>query len=590
MNAKTSMRERIVQFHYQLNRTNTNQEINNIEQTLRDIINEIYSQRKEIEDRFSFSLENKEYLITLYKLIAYTRDIVNGKGERLLSYMMIYVWYTYFPVLAKYALYCFVISPAGYNHPFGSWKDVKYFCNYCIEKGLPKDCEMIRFAICMINEVLLCEENQFYGKIDKGDIQQNQSLVSKWIPREKSAKFGWLFDELAYSFFSIYFDNITTPLQLEQAKRKAKMNYRILISALNKNLNTIQITQCNGLWSSIDHSKTTSITLAKQKQALLNINIKKVEDGKDTKLESKNIDRNICREKFIQHISIQETIKGKRISMCYFVKEALRLICIKETKMQNCGVGVGVWGGHADVDSLVALLNSQWRNNSKYTNELENVIPMVDTSQLLGEVALYSAIGLGIRIAEKSLFGKRLITFSNSAIWYNFDDCDNFVDCVAKIHKTESIGSGVFSNFKMAIDIITESITESSLTKDQVNGLSIVILSDMKIDMYNNCGLSFSIYEKIKMEFENLGIKINGMPYRPPHILCWNLRETSVIPCSSTDKNVTIFTGFNPTLLNVFCKKTFQIYEACNPWKMLMHCLKNPAYTVMENKINEMLV
>jgi hypothetical protein len=377
------------------------------------------------------------------------------------------------------------------------------------------------------------------------------------------------------------------------------MNYRILISALNKKLNTIQITQCNGLWSSIDHSKTTSITLAKQKQALLNTNTKKViadvdlaADGKDThtksnKIESKNIDRNICREKFIEHISIQETIKGKRISMCYFVKEALRLICIKETNMQNGGDSASSF---ADVDSLISLLNSQWRDNSKYTNELEYVIPMVDTSQLLDEVALYSAIGLGIRIAEKSLFGKRLITFSNSAIWYNFDDCEHFVDCVAKIHKTESIGSGVFSNFKMAIDIITESITESLLTKDQVNGLSIVILSDMKINMYNNCGFSFSIYEKIKMEFENVGIKINGIPYRPPHILFWNLRETSVIPCSSTDKNVTIFTGFNPALLNVFCKKTFQIYEASNPWKMLMHCLKNPAYTVMENKINEILV
>jgi hypothetical protein len=45
-----------------------------------------------------------DYFIFLIKLIIYTRDIFVGKGERDLTYMMIYTLYTQFPILAIYTL------------------------------------------------------------------------------------------------------------------------------------------------------------------------------------------------------------------------------------------------------------------------------------------------------------------------------------------------------------------------------------------------------------------------------------------------------------------------------------------------------
>jgi hypothetical protein len=55
------------------------------------------------------------YFILLYKLIVYTRDITEGKGERDLTYMMMDIWYDHFPVLSKHIL---EIIPEKY----GSWK------------------------------------------------------------------------------------------------------------------------------------------------------------------------------------------------------------------------------------------------------------------------------------------------------------------------------------------------------------------------------------------------------------------------------------------------------------------------------------
>ena len=40
------------------------------------------------------------YLMCLYKLIGFFRDIQCGQGERDISYMMICVWYNFYPKLA----------------------------------------------------------------------------------------------------------------------------------------------------------------------------------------------------------------------------------------------------------------------------------------------------------------------------------------------------------------------------------------------------------------------------------------------------------------------------------------------------------
>ena len=40
---------------------------------------------------------SKDYLSILYRMIGQTRDIIDGKGEYNLTYMMIHTWYDFYP-------------------------------------------------------------------------------------------------------------------------------------------------------------------------------------------------------------------------------------------------------------------------------------------------------------------------------------------------------------------------------------------------------------------------------------------------------------------------------------------------------------
>ncbi len=66
----------------------------------------------------------------LYQLMAHTRDIAHGYGERDLAYMQLFEWARVDVPLAKHALELFVNNNNGKNSSIGSWKDVKSFFAY----------------------------------------------------------------------------------------------------------------------------------------------------------------------------------------------------------------------------------------------------------------------------------------------------------------------------------------------------------------------------------------------------------------------------------------------------------------------------
>ena len=111
------LREKIVQFSFQLVRTS---EKSSLERSLREMLSKIKGAENEYLNE----------LTMLYKLIAQTRDLDKGKGEYDLAFMQLAIWYEYYPQLAKEAFKHFVIPYEKGVHQYGSWKDVKYLCNY----------------------------------------------------------------------------------------------------------------------------------------------------------------------------------------------------------------------------------------------------------------------------------------------------------------------------------------------------------------------------------------------------------------------------------------------------------------------------
>jgi len=391
------------------------------------------------------------------------------------------------------------------------------------------------------------------------------SLAAKWIPREKSS-FGWLFEQLATNFFSHIMLTANTDVRKQKAILKCKTEYRKILSALNKKIDTTQIKQCGHDWANIDFSKTTSITLSKQKKAFLN-----VKKNGETRCPE-DTDRVQCAEHFNAHIQKavkgEVEMKGKRVAMADFTKQARDLIRVRR--------------GQAERD----LLNSQWRDNSSQNGALGKMIAMVDVSGSMEGDPMEVAIALGIRIAEKSALGKRVMTFSSTPTWVNLEPYPDFISQVAVVQRAPW---GMNTNFHAALDLILDAIIQNKMAPEDVEDMVLVVLSDMQMDSGDNCNKQ-ALYNTMKEKYEAAGIRVHGKGYKPPHILFWNLRSTSGFPTLSNQPNVSMMSGFSPSLLNLFCDQGLEALQSCTPWSLLMKSLENERYAIMGNKLSEEIV
>jgi hypothetical protein len=557
----SSVQEKILQFSFQLTRTNEDG-IKNLEKILRHLLKTL----KNILEKSESQTEKKMalgYLSILYRMIGHTRDIIDGKGECTLTYMMIYTWGQFYPELAKFALRCLVYMDDTNAHQYGSWKDIKYFCSYyknelCETYYEKSEHPLIDCAVSLINEQL---------KMDQSNLHicpQALTLVSKWIPREKSNKFGWMYETLATNYFAHYINTANNEEQRKRAIIKCKMDYRKLIAKLNKKLDTLQIKQCIHDWASIDFDKVTSISLSKQKKAFLNIK----KNGEVRCPES--FDRIECAENFNYHINKivkgETEMKGKRVGMAEFTNQAIQLLHSENNS-------------RAEID----LLNSQWRDNSSQTNNLGKMIAMVDVSGSMEGDPMNAAIALGIRIAEKSILGKRVMTFSSNPTWVNLEGYDDFVSQVSLIKSSDW---GMNTNFYAALDLILNSIITNKMEPEDVQDMVLVVLSDMQMDAGDSCNKQ-TLYDAMKTKYETAGIRVHGRPYKPPHILFWNLRSTSGFPSLSNQSNVSMMSGFSPAILNLFCEQGMESLEACTPWSLLERSLNNDRYKIMGDKLEK---
>lgn len=557
----SSIEEKIVKINFQLVRNNNNSSL------LMPNIYLLFSNLKTMHDTNDTTIDYKKYVGILYKLIGYTRDLINGKGEYELTFMMIRYLYSFFPELAIDFIPT-LVQLGDKTHPYGSWKDLKYLCNHCknsykIDKSITKKGmydEIIDKCCNLYNEQLKKDYEHM------NDPSYNISLVAKWIPRENK-KFGWLFYILAETYFENYMKHAISAKQQNLAKRKCYMDYRRIISSLNKKLDTLQIKQCNNTWSQINFDNVTSISMMKQKFAFLN----KTKNDK-TKYEDCE-DRIKCAKNFSSYINDKNSnIKGKRISMIDFTKQALSLI-------------------NSNNISEKILLNKQWESNKSQNNKLGKMIAMVDTSGSMSGDPLHAAISIGIRIAEMSSLGKRVLTFSNKPTWVNIENCNDYTSCVEEIHKSDWDNN---TNFFAAMNLILDAIVEAKLPPSEVNDMILVILSDMQIDradfntnrITNRNTNRNSMFQNIRELYNKVGMEHYGEPLVPPHILFWNLRNTNGFPNLSSEQNTSMMSGFNPTMLNMFCEEGMESLAQFTPWKMLEKSLNDERYSVLQTNVN----
>ena len=559
-----SIREKIVQFSFQVSRTNEDG-IKNLQVVLQELLRVLKYKHELSADEVS-----KAYLKMLYMMIGQTRDIIDGKGEYALSYMMIYTWYEFYPELADFALKCLVDLGDKSIHQYGSWKDIKYFCRYVNAQTHDETHPLIQNAIAIINSQLRKDMDYYENNVNNVNNENNNiSLAAKWVAREGSS-FDWLGTHLATDYFSEYIKTAHSPVSYAKAVLKCKTHYRKMLSKLNKKIDTLQIKQCDGKWADICFPHVTSISLAKQKKAFMNI----TQNGVVRHTESH--DRIECAYNFKSHIQRaikgEIEIKGKRLGMVDFTKQALNLL------------HAGYKGMTAETQLQIDMLNSQWRDNSTQTGPLDNFIAMVDVSGSMEGNPMHAANAIGIRIAEKSKLGKRVLTFSATPQWVNLEHCNDFVSMSEKI----CTNSGLNTNFYAALDLILDAIIQSKLTPEDVQDMVLVILSDMQIDQADK-NSEQPMYDSIKTKYEAAGNRLYGKPFKPPHILLWNLRSTSGFPTMTNQANASMLSGFSPALLNLFCDQGIDALQSCTPWSTLTRSLENERYKIMGDKLSQVI-
>ncbi|MHA2082411.1 MAG: DUF2828 family protein [Candidatus Thorarchaeota archaeon] len=539
------IKEKILQFSFQLTRCDKSIVRTALASKFREIMAQV---------PVSAKIDDNNLLTLIMQMILHTRDIVNGKGEYELAYMMIYELYGFYPELSEYALRSLVrIEESPESHPYGSWKDIKYFCNYVREQRNDEH-PLIKIAHGLMIDQLRRDE-----KIDSRN-NASLSLAGRWAPREGSKKFGWQFNIMAKMFFPLWVTGVGkwTP-QEAAAVRKCCTHYRHLLSDLNRRLDTVQIKQTANTWAEIKYENVTSITMRKQNKAFRNVKPNKGEervDSNDRRAAAENFDVFLSKAK-----KGEAVVKGKRVSLIDFARDALR----------------------SNDSGDKQVLNMQWRDNSSQTGALPNMIPMIDTSGSMtadDSVPLYSAIGLGIRIAEKSKLKNRAMTFSAAPAWINYDNCKEFTD---KVNVTQQANWGFNTNFTAALKLILSAIEEARLAPREVSDMVLVILSDMQIDANGNERMDSSMLAHIDRLYHETGIRVHGEPYKRPTILFWNLSKTNGFPSLSTAKGAMMMSGASPALLNMFCEKGIDALSDYTPWRMFVETMNHTRYSCVKD-------
>ena len=197
-----------------------------------------YPLKKDFEDIIN---NNIDYALPL---IAYTRDIYFGKGYYYTAYVMLEV------LLEKGHKEMFdkvferFLNING-EHPYGSYKDIKYFCEY-----IKRESNLSIHSKRDIYHHIIRKFIQPQLIQDLDSKTQTPSLLAKWLPREKG-KFGWLVKEIAWCCYNEGYDLMSHALK----------QYREDIVKLNRILDTPQIHMADNTWADIKEFRGATLRL-----------------------------------------------------------------------------------------------------------------------------------------------------------------------------------------------------------------------------------------------------------------------------------------------------------------------------------------
>jgi hypothetical protein len=161
------------------------------------------------------------------------------------------------------------------------------------------------------------------------------------------------------------------------------------------------------------------------------------------------------------------------------------------------------------------------------------------------------SIALSILVSELSApeFANRFLTFSENPTWFNFEPGLSLKD---KVRAAAAAPWGGSTNFEKCMDLILETAIAANLAPSDIPDL--IVFSDMQFNQarcYDEPSWETQ-HELLVRKYKVAGLKACGEPWKPPHIIFWNLRgDTTGFPATADTEGVTMLSGFSPSLLKL---------------------------------------
>lgn len=434
----------LVQLYFQLTRCTGPTETASERQRYRSLLQTAFGPKPRASEG-SYPPADREFARLLFKLIGHTRDIEAGKGERQITYAFIWEYAQFNVALARYALYSLVhpltaTGERGTGVQFGSWSDIKYFCNAIKEYSGSEDHPLIDYALTLLSEQIREDQVALQAATAAGE-KATCSLAVRWMPKEnkrtvqtpegKRIKYGaytWQYFRLADLMFP-YYKTAKSAGAETAARRKARGELHRLYAPINQYLGTVQIAMSagrkgEGIWDQISFGRgadgsvgkynVTGCTLRRHPNAWKNVS----KDGSDRTEEGHRVQ---CATNYTEHMEAVSqgtaTARGKTLNTYQLAKDAIGTSLSDATE--------------------VARINGQWVANSEGAASTGMMLPVIDVSSSMecdDSLPMFSAIGTGIRISEHAhpSLRNRALTFSTTPSWFDLTSCGD--DFVKKVH------------------------------------------------------------------------------------------------------------------------------------------------------------
>ena len=542
--------ETIVSIYFQLQRTHEFTKIQKLYKQVVDVLKLLICKQN---DKSFF-----RYVNLLYRMIGQTRNVVHGKGEHSMTYLLILAFYSYNPTYSLFALHRLVYPLAPDNNVFGNWRDLPYFCDF-VKQHTSDEHPLIFYAIELLNNQLY--KDYLLNQFSKSPTSYLQiSNVCKWIPREHK-KFDWLFEKLALNWAKLHkpylFDNLDTHIQFIKVSNKMKKIYRKVCSQLNKKIQTLEIDLCNKKYENIIPRQVGLQSTIKYYNLFLQ------EDEEDF---NKHKDKMKLIEKFDTFFDdlfdkstfthfIHDFQKVNHISLFHFVKHA-----IDANKTNNL--------------NKIYFLNKLWDKSSPLIPHFQKdfFLPVVDVSLSMkkeNSECFYHSLGLALLLSKNSIIENRIIAMDSNPTWVVFEPNMPFTKRVQHFLNEIETCQNTTPNYLNVIDLISYTCLETRMSRYFTRELQIVFFSvfhSFDSTFFSNFNSLFSKFEKT------------------PKITFWNTSNNGLdnFPIITDNNRFIYMSGYNSSILKEFIKiNKIIINKPTNAYEFIEKICSNSVYDVL---------